>query len=86
MVTRYRPHLCCSRLSGCDVRLIEEGGRYDVSTRSGLRHKNGLNGGWIMGKTEKLNICIILGLELYPEGSALDVDILWRCGSREECD
>ena len=80
MVTRYRPHLCRSRLSGCDLRLNEEGGRYDVFTRSGLRRNDGLIGGRMMEKTEQLNMCFILRLEVYTEGNALNVDIflaLW---------
>lgn len=73
MVTRYRPHLCRSRLSQCDnLRLNEEGGRYDaftvfelvpllVLTETGKKVVNGV------GESRSLKICCVLRLLESPE-------------------
>ena len=73
MVTRYRPHLCRSRLSQCDnLRLNEEGGPYDAFTVFGLlphlvlteTGKKVVNG---VGESRSLKICCVLRLLESPE-------------------
>lgn len=73
MVTRYRPHLCRSRLSQCDnLRLNEEGGRYDAFTVFGLlsllvltvTSTKVVNG---VGESRSLKICCVFRLLESPE-------------------